>query len=137
MNGPSEHLSWKELACNDGTPYPPEWRISRAIPLAEVFEIIRHACGDKPIKVISAYRTYTHNLRVGGAKHSQHLQGRALDLVPPNGYSVDEFYDIIKGLSESTLIRGIGKYETFVHVDIRPMDKLVIWHSSLFKESRA
>lgn len=118
--GPSEHLTWKELACKDGTSYPTEWRANRAIALAGVFELIRQLCGNKPITVLSAYRTPAYNKSVGGALHSQHIEGRAIDLRPPSGLSLDEFYSIIRLLPKTTLIRGIGKYKTFVHVDIRP-----------------
>jgi uncharacterized protein YcbK (DUF882 family) len=134
MNRPSKNLSWRELACKDGTPYPQEWRKNRAIILAEVFELIRAACGDKSISVLSAYRSYLHNKKIGGAKNSQHLQGRALDLRPPDGYTVNEFYEIIKLISPLTAIRGIGKYKTFVHVDIRPT-AMTYWFGTGVKDS--
>lgn len=134
--GPSKYLSWKELACKDGTPYPIEWRTNRAIQLAEVFEIIRAMAGDVPITVLSAYRSYLHNRKVGGARNSQHLYGRALDLKPPEGYTVNEFYDLIKTASRMTNIRGIGKYKTFIHVDIRPSNKVAFWFGTGVKDSR-
>lgn len=138
MNGPSKHLSWKELACKDGAAYPSMWRITRAIPLAEVFEAIRYACGDKPITVVSAYRTLSHNTKVGGAKTSQHMEGRALDLRPPYGMTVDEFYEkIVELIERGIMIRGLGKYRTFVHIDIRPTQKLARWSGHTLKDDRA
>jgi uncharacterized protein YcbK (DUF882 family) len=130
MNGPTLHLSWKELACHNGTEYPEQWRDNRAIQLGEVFELIRSACGNKPLTVLSAYRTPTYNALIGGAKNSQHIQGRAIDLRPPSHMSVDEFYSIIRGLAKTSAIRGIGKYKTFVHVDIRPGDHLALWYGA-------
>src|SRR5690606_9510833 len=78
--GPSQHLSWKELACKDGTPYPDEFKLDgRVFQLAAVFEDIRRVCGNKPIRINSAYRSPAHNKKIGGARNSQHLHGRALD----------------------------------------------------------
>lgn len=130
MNGPSPNLTWKELACHNGVVYPEIWRQNRAIQLAEVFELIRSACGKKPITVLSAYRTPGYNASIGGAKNSQHCQGRAIDLRPPSHMSVDEFYSIIRTLSKSSHIKGIGKYKTFVHVDVRPTTNVALWYGT-------
>lgn len=136
MNGPSKHLSWKELACKDGTAYPREFiDDGRIFRLADVFEDIRSLCGDKPITVISGYRTPEWNKRVSGARLSQHVQGRALDLNPPKGYILDEFYNLIRANSKKFGIYGLGKYITFVHVDIRLSNRLAVWYSTLAKDS--
>lgn len=135
MEGPSIHLSWKELACKDGTPYPREFILDgRATRLANAFEDIR-ALYDKPIMVLSAYRTPAHNKKIGGARNSQHVLGRALDLAPPKGVSVDKFYRDIKARATEFGIRGIGKYRTFVHVDIRPTTQLIVWRGAGVKDS--
>lgn len=135
-NGPSRHLSWKELACKDGTPYPKEFvRDGRVAQLADTFEHIRHLCGDKPIKVLSAYRTPTWNRKIGGAPKSQHLEGRALDLRPPQGLSVLQFYNLIRSNSKEFGIHGMGLYKTFVHVDIRPTDRLAVWYGTGVKDA--
>jgi uncharacterized protein YcbK (DUF882 family) len=128
--GPSPHLSWKELGCHDGSIYPYEWRENRAIVLAEAFELIRYSCGNHPITILSAYRTPSYNKSVGGAKNSQHIQGRAIDLRPPSHLSVNEFYSIIRKLAPASNIRGIGKYKTFVHVDTRPGSHIALWYGA-------
>lgn len=127
--GPSPHLSWTELACHNGTEYPLEWRSNRAILLAGVFELIRELVGG-PIVVLSAYRTPVYNKLIGGAKNSQHIQGRAIDLRPPSHMSVDEFHSKILTLTRSSNIRGVGKYKTFVHVDVRPGDHVALWYGA-------
>lgn len=128
-HGPSPHLTWAELACHDlsRTPYPFSWRETRAPALADVFETIRAACGGLPLRVLSGYRTPEHNRRVGGARASQHVEGRALDLAPPPGWTVDRFWGVIRGLTEETWINGLGRYPTFVHVDVRVSPRLVVW----------
>jgi hypothetical protein len=132
VNGPSEHLSWAELECRDGAPYPKSWRSNRALVLAMEFEAIRALCGNKPIAVLSAYRTPTHNARVGGARSSQHLQGCALDLAPPEGMTVAAFADVINRRAEhlDSWIRGVGVYDGFVHIDTRESDEVIRWFGS-------
>lgn len=120
--GPSEHLTWRELACNDGTPYPEAWRESRAVELALEFERIRAAADAGALVVDSAFRTADYNRQIGGAPRSQHVEGRALDLRPPLGWSVRRLADLVlelRGLA-GCRIRGVGIYGTFVHVDTRP-----------------
>lgn len=130
LSGPSPHLSWAELACHDAarTPYPERWRLSRALRLAVEFERIRAVVG-APLVVASAYRTPEHNRAVGGARYSQHVQGYALDLVPPKGMTVAALLGFVKAVASEadSAIRGIGLYRTFVHVDTRPGDRLVVW----------
>ena len=130
MVGPSPHLSWRELRCGSGVEYPVEWRRDRAVALAWVFESIRVACGHVPIVVTSGYRTSQHNAAVAGARHSQHIEGRALDLQPPVGLTTEEFYRLIRGLAtEGSAIKGIGVYRGHVHIDVRPSARLVVWRA--------
>ena len=123
ISGPSEHLSWDELACHDRlkTGYPIQWRKDRAIELAAAFERIRAICGF-PLVVNSAYRTAVFNDSIGGATHSQHVQGRALDLHPSAGGL--RALQALRGAAETArgegLLRGIGIYEGLVHIDTRP-----------------
>jgi uncharacterized protein YcbK (DUF882 family) len=131
-------MTWDELACKDAarTPYPLAWRSTRAVDLAVLFERIRSACGDVPITVLSAYRTEAWNRHIGGAPKSQHVEGRALDLDVPAGWTFQDFYRVIRGLHRSG---GIGQYEHagFVHVDIRPGESLHAWNGgSQLKEAR-
>ncbi len=126
--GPSPRLSWRELGCRDGTPYPERWRRSRALVLARVFQRIRLEVGG-PIRVNSAYRTREYNARVGGSRNSQHVEGRALDLAVPRKLTLDEFREIVLEVARrpSSLLRGVGVYPSFIHIDTRPSPRLVRW----------
>lgn len=135
-NGPSQHLSWAEMACKDGTPYPQKFiDDGRVFKLAGIFEKIRFLLGERPIVVLSAYRSLSHNRKIGGAPNSQHLEGRALDLRPPKKMSLAKFHDFLHENARRFGITGIGKYKTFVHIDIRPSDRLVAWSGNGVKDS--
>ena len=68
------------------------------------------------IGIRSGYRDSAHNRKVGGARGSQHLYGRAADLAWREPMSIDE-------VAELSLFSGIGYYKKsgkVVHVDVRP-----------------
>lgn len=127
VNGPTEHLTWNELACKDGTSYPHKFvEDGRVYRLAQVFENIRKSLGDGSIKIHSAYRTVDYNRKVGGKPNSYHLQGMALDIAHSSATpkSVQKFIQ----LNWMELgVRGLGIYTTFTHIDIRPTQNIVIW----------
>ncbi len=79
----STHFTWQEFACNDGTPYPAEWRDTRGFELAGVLEGLREDLGGGPLIIGSVYRTYTWNRLKGGKPGSRHPLGQAADCYPP------------------------------------------------------
>ena len=131
----TKNLSWQELACKDGTPYP-RHLAGQAKILGHEFEELRQRLGGQPLTVLSAYRTPEHNARVGGAKNSQHCLGKALDIRTPRGWSPPKMAAIVKQMvNEGSKIRGLGIYPWGIHIDIRTADSLVVWSSALEKES--
>lgn len=100
------------LACKDADQ---SLRIHKASVLA--LEQLGETYGMKP-RLNSGYRTPAYNASIGGAKHSQHIEGRAFDCR----------FDSIGGSSNETLARfgaaavkcgfvGFGIYDTFIHID--------------------
>lgn len=81
----------------------------------QLLELIRAKFG-RPVKVHSGHRCAVYNRRVGGAKDSQHLWGRAAD-ISINGISPKQIYDFING--EYPHEFGFGLYLNFVHIDTR------------------
>ncbi|SFH80838.1 Peptidase M15 [Tindallia magadiensis] len=70
---------------------------------------------NRPIIITSGYRNPEHNRRVGGTPNSQHLLGTAAD-IRINGMTPIQ----LQSHAEAIGFTGIGLYESFLHVDIRP-----------------
>ena len=121
-------------------PYPENWIEERLRPLAEILEVIRGRVGT-PIVVLSAYRDIAYNRRIGSKNTSQHVQGRAADIVA-QGMNVTDLHSVILALCRDGTLRdrprwvgGLGLYggvgsAGFVHVDTRPGKRLARWRGS-------
>ena len=74
-----------------------------------------------PININSAYRCEAHNKSVGGSVNSQHLLGKAADIVIQGLDPVLDTYDYLDELmlSGEILQGGLGMYQSFTHYDIR------------------
>jgi|TARA_R110000822_G_scaffold309217_1_gene438332 uncharacterized protein YcbK (DUF882 family) len=114
----TKNFSLSEFACNDGSITPPPV-IDKLKILAKNLEVLREYL-DKPIKVNSGYRSPLYNIRIGGAKTSQHLFGKASDIVV-DGYTPKQVFDAIETLQArgQMAIGGLKAYGTFTHYDIR------------------
>ena len=107
----------RELRCKDGSD---EILVDEALTV--VLQCIREHFG-KAVTITSGYRTPAHNAKVGGAKSSQHLLGRAAD-IRVQGVSVED----VAAYTESLMPDwgGIGRYPVkagraagWVHLDTR------------------
>ena len=65
-----------------------------------------------PIRIASGFRCPDYNKRVGGVTNSYHLRGQAVDI--KSNVPMERLYALAEKYFEDG---GIGKYETFVHVD--------------------
>ena len=132
-NGPSRHLSWAELACKDGTPYPIDWRETRGHAIGEMFEAFRAGFG-RPLVVLSGYRTTTHNASIGGARLSQHLLGLAIDIRTPLRTPLKTFHTLATNYWMREQCKGLGLYPWGVHLDLRD-GRRVLWTANGLKDS--
>lgn len=114
----------EEFDSKDGAKMPDEV-LRNVISLAGYLQILRDHIEviegrEHPIIINSGYRSKSHNRKVGGSKNSQHLLGKAADIV------VGRLTPLrVSRIIEELIMRGkmkqggIGIYETFVHYDIR------------------
>ena len=96
----TEHFKMSEFHCKDGTAVPPEY-ISNCYYIAIQLERLRRYTG--AIKINSAYRTPSHNSKIGGAKNSNHLTARAVDIIAVAG-DYETFSKIIRAAIERKII---------------------------------
>jgi hypothetical protein len=68
-----------------------------------------------PLKINSAHRCAGHNKAVGGSPVSRHLR-IAVDIDLPAHIDREKLY--AEAIREG--FTGIGRYETFIHLDRRP-----------------
>lgn len=70
-----------------------------------------------PLRITSGIRCEKHNIKIGGATRSYHIEGKAIDFVPFMGLEKcwKRIIDICKDLG----IIGIRIYPVHVHVDSR------------------
>ena len=114
----TKNFSKKEFDSKDGAQMPDAVlvQITRlACNLQRLRDVVR-----RPITINSGYRSPSHNKAIGGVANSQHVQGKAADIVI-NGMTPKQVADVIEGLIKDgeMLQGGIGIYNTFTHYDIR------------------
>ena len=77
-----------------------------------------------PIIITSGHRCDCHNEDIGGSENSQHLEF-ATDFRPMWGKGFYQRLKILYSESEKRF-KGIGKYKSWIHVDLR-FGKKVKW----------
>ena len=114
----SKNFKKSEFKCRDGA-HVPDDLMDNVRELVENLQIIREAI-DKPVHIISGYRTPKYNRRIGGARRSQHMKAKAADMVI-KGMKPVEVHKIVTKLIKEEKIKkgGVGLYRHFVHYDIR------------------
>jgi len=114
----TENFNREEFDCADGSEMPTEVQLNIA-ELAVQLEIIRSHF-NAPVTINSAYRSPEHNRKIGSNDSSQHILGKAADIVV-KGVAPDDVYDAIEFLISEGLVKegGLGRYNTFTHYDTR------------------
>lgn len=69
----------------------------------------------KPLPIVSGFRDSERNRKAGGAKHSQHQHGNAVD-IDVSSLSKDERLNLIR-LASAQGFTGIGVYANSLHLD--------------------
>lgn len=109
MKWPTQYFSRSEFACQCGCGQSTiDYEVVAAcIAIREHF--------DRSVHITSGVRCKAHNKAVGGSPNSQHLFGRAADIVVQGVPA-----SIVQQFAEENLgVKGLGKYETFTHIDSR------------------
>ena len=114
----TKNFTKKEFECKGGCEMPDDVYLN-IVKLANQLQYLRDYLG-KPIKINSGFRCESHNEKIGGVKHSQHLLGKAADIVV-DGINSEFIYHYIQDQIDNgeMLQGGLGLYKTFVHYDIR------------------
>ena len=88
--------------------------------LAEQLQVLRDEI-NKPININIAYRPLWWEKLKGRSGTSQHISGKAADIVV-KGLTTVELHNVITDLiKEKKIINGgLGLYSSFIHYDIRP-----------------
>jgi len=120
----SKNFTQKEFNSKDGSSMPDDV-LKNIELLSEQLQIIRDYTG-KSITINSGYRSPEHNASIGGVSNSQHVLGKAADIVI-DGMKPSDTYALIEYLNDKGVIKigGLGSYNTFTHVDIR--EKTARW----------
>ena len=106
----SKNFRVREFRCKDDTD-----PIFIDSDLVDVLQKVRDHFG-KAVTITSAFRTASHNKKVGGATYSQHCYGKAAD-IKVSGVAPSKVAEYVETLMPNT--GGIGRYSTFTHVDVR------------------
>ena len=106
----SKNFRVREFRCQDGSD-----PVFIDDDLVAILQQIRDHFG-KAVTITSAYRTASHNKKVGGATYSQHLYGTAAD-IKVSGVAASAVADYAEALLPTS--GGVGRYSSWTHVDVR------------------
>lgn len=120
----SRHFLLSEFSCKCGNCQTTVEDVD--MYLVQQLQRLRDSFG-LPIKIASGYRCPEHNKAIGGAKNSQHMQGKAVDISTAN-LPATERYRLIQLIFRVGAFRGIGIGGGKLHVDVRRTDSPVMWY---------
>ena len=107
----SRYFSRKEFSCKCGCGFQ-----TVDAELLEVLMMVRSKF-ESGVTINSACRCEKHNKNIGGSYGSKHKQGIAADIVV-KGVDASYVYAYLDGGFPDKY--GIGKYDSFTHIDVRP-----------------
>ncbi len=105
----------REFASRDGAPSP-YGPMNVKQELVDFLNELRLRFG-KPLIVTSGYRSPAHNATIPGAvPNSYHTKGLAADIAPMDAKDLNGLWQLADSMN---VTGGVGRYDTFVHVDRR------------------
>ena len=127
----TENFSLHEFRCKDGTDVP-EDLMENVKELAENLQVLREYI-QKPITVISGYRSPKYNRKIGGARRSQHMLAKAGDLIVKDMTPDELKLAIVHLIKEGKMKKGgVGLYTHFTHYDVRGFNRR--WYGKGIKD---
>lgn len=114
----TKNFNKSEFDSKDGAKMPDEV-LENVKELASNLQVLRDEL-NRPITINSGYRSPEHNSNIGGATRSQHLLGKASDIVI-DGLTPQEVAVVIEELIRDGKMKqgGLKAYNSFTHYDIR------------------
>lgn len=115
----SNNFKVREFRCRDG---------SDAVFVHEKLKKVLQEIRDhfaRPTTITSAFRSHAHNIKEGGEADSQHLYGKAADIVI-TGVSPEKVAEFAETLMPDCGGIGIYKKKGFCHIDVR--EKKARWN---------
>ena len=107
----------EEFNSKDGAVMP-EVVIENIKELMKNLQVLRDFY-NKPITINSGYRSPEHNKKIGGVQNSQHVLGKAADIVVKGEDPADVARTIEMLIRQGKMKQGgVGRYRTFTHYDI-------------------
>ena len=108
----NQYFNRKEFACSCGCGFDAVDKV-----LLDVLTTVREHF-NTPVTITSGCRCESHNKKIGGAKKSYHVRGKAAD-IKVRGFHAEEVYNFISQQCPSHF--GVILYPSWVHIDVRDM----------------
>jgi len=109
----AENFNLREFECT----HPGHRHVQVSSELVRKLQKLRGRLG-RPVIITSAYRCGERNRQVGGAKQSQHLEGKAADISLHNQTAT---IGQVASMARDIGFTGIGYYNNFIHLDVREL----------------
>jgi hypothetical protein len=130
MNNISKHISYNEATKSNTAIKRGIYNIPNAAEVQnmeavaqEVFEPVREALGDKPLRLTSFFRSIALNREIGGSSSSQHCKGEAMDIDADGSHTTNKevFMYIFENLCFDQLIWEFGDNQSpdWIHVSYK------------------
>lgn len=98
---------------------PPRRLWHKIVPTLRIVDDLRDHFG-RPCVILSSYRSPAYNSAINGAaSKSFHMQFCALDIAFSGVAPSTVYAKLLEWRREGRFVGGLGKYNTFVHVDTR------------------